>query len=69
MPVSVRARFAAASDRFRRAFSAEPRVPAASAVWYASFTWPRICGSPITIDSRLAATRNACRTASGPDNR
>ena len=30
----------------------------------ASFTWPRICGSPTTIESRLAATRNRCRTAS-----
>ena len=30
----------------------------------ASFTCPRICGSPTTIESRPAATRNRCRAAS-----
>src|SRR5262245_50943467 len=36
--------------------------PAAD-VWYASLTWPRICGSPTTRESRPAATRNRCATA------
>ena len=38
-------------------------VPVARATAKASFTWPRICGSPTTIESRLAATRKRCRTA------
>ena len=33
------------------------------AVRAASFIWPRICGSPSTIESRPEATRNAWRTA------
>ena len=40
---------------------AEP--PAASAWRTASFIWPRICGSPSTIESSPEATRNAWRTA------
>ena len=67
--VSVRARLAAATERLRSAFSTEPRLPAFSAASYASFTCPRICGSPITIESRLAATRKACRTAASPSRR
>ncbi len=43
-----------------------PATPAALARPYASFTWPRICCSPSTIESRLAETRNRCRTASPP---
>jgi hypothetical protein len=31
-------------------------VPAVRATPKASFTWPRICGSPTTMESRLAAT-------------
>ena len=69
MAVSVRARFAAATERLRSAVSTEPRLPAVSAARYASFTCPRICGSPITIESRLAATRNAWRTAASPSSR
>ena len=34
------------------------------AVAQASFTWPRICGSPSTSESSPVATRNRCRTAS-----
>ena len=40
-----------------------PSVPADSAARAASFIWPRICGSPSTIESRPEATRNAWRTA------
>ena len=58
-----------AIDRLRSAVSTDPRLPAFSAAAYASFTWPRICGSPITIESRLAATRNAWRTAASPSRR
>ena len=41
-----------------------PSVPASSATRTASFIWPRICGSPMTIESRPLATRKAWRTAS-----
>ena len=34
----------------------------------ASFIWPRICGSPSTIESRPLATRNACRAAARPSS-
>ena len=67
--VSLRARLAAEIERVRRPFSTAPRLRACSAVWYASFTWPRICDSPSTIESRLAATRKACRTAGSPSSR
>jgi hypothetical protein len=36
-----------------------------SAARTASFIWPRICGSPMTIESRPLATRKAWRMASG----
>ncbi len=41
-----------------------PSVPASRAVAQASFTWPRICGSPSTSESSPVATRNRWRTAS-----
>ena len=66
MPVSVRTRFATAKAR-RQARPRSPfAVPAASAAAKASFTWPRFCGSPTCIESRLEATRKRCRTASPP---
>ena len=34
------------------------RLPCSTAARYASFTWPRICGSPNTIESSEDATRN-----------
>ena len=40
-----------------------PASPADSAERTACFIWPRICGSPSTIESRPLATRNACVTA------
>ena len=43
-----------------------PDVFALPAAAWASFTCPRICGSPTIIESRLDATRNRCRTAARP---
>ena len=43
-----------------------PRYPHDWASAKASLTWPRICGSPSTMESRLAATRKAWSTASSP---
>ena len=64
--VSVRTRLATANARLTQRPRIPCSAPAATAASYASFTWPRICGSPSTIESRLAATRNTCRTASSP---
>ena len=64
MPVLVRTSFATANERWKSRDSVAPSVPASSARRTASFIWPRICGSPSTIESRPAATRNAWRTAS-----
>ena len=55
--------FATAKDFWKSLCSVAPRVPADSAARTASFIWPRICGSPSTMESRPEATRNACRTA------
>ena len=66
MSVSVRTRFAVANARLHRREKNEPAACAALARPYASFTWPRICCSPTTIESRLAETRNRWRTASTP---
>ena len=41
-----------------------PRRLASSAARTASFIWPRICGSPSTMESRPLATRKAWRAAS-----
>jgi hypothetical protein len=41
-----------------------PSVPASSAWRTASFIWPRIWGSPITMESSPLATRNTWRMAS-----
>ena len=64
MPVSERAFLAAAKALWRRCSSCPPTVPEALATEKASLTWPRICGSPTTMESRLAAMRKRWRTAS-----
>ena len=64
--VSVRTRLATPKAWLISAWSTGPTVPADWASAKASFTWPRICGSPRTMESRLAATRKACSTASSP---
>ena len=63
MRVVERTSFATANERWNRRCSRLPRVPADSAARAASFIWPRICGSPITIESSPEATRKAWRTA------
>ena len=59
----VRTSLATANERWNSWCSVVPSVPAASAARTASFIWPRICGSPSTIESRPQATRKAWRTA------
>ena len=66
MSVSVRTRLAVAKARLHRRDMYGPAASAALARPYASFTCPRICCSPTTMESRLAATRNRCRIASTP---
>ena len=70
LPISVWARtsFATANVRWNNRFSTSPSVPAASAWRTACFIWPRICGSPSTIESRPEATRNAWVTACSRGN-
>ena len=63
-PVSVRTRLPAANDEWKSRFSTAPAVPAAAAAACASFTWPRICGSPTISESRPAATLNRWRATS-----
>jgi len=62
--VSVRTFFATANACVNSVCRWGPTVSHACASAKASFTCPRIWGSPIIIESRLEATRNACRTAS-----
>ncbi len=65
LPMSVceRTSLATANVRWNSRFRTRPSDPAACAVRTACFIWPRICGSPSTIESRPLATRNACVTA------
>ena len=63
MSVCVRTSLATAKVRWNRRFSTRPSDPAACAERTACFIWPRICGSPRTIESRPLATRNAWVTA------
>ncbi len=67
-PISVELRtsLATANERWNICCRVVPRVPAPSASRTACFSWPRICGSPRTIESRPLATRNACRAAEAP---
>ena len=55
-----------AKARLHRRDMYGPAACTALARPYASFTWPRICCSPTTIESRLAATRKRWRIASTP---
>ncbi len=66
MLVSVRTRLATENDLWKQRWSTCPAAPTAAAIAYCSFSCPRICGSPTTIESRLAATRKRWRTASRP---
>ena len=67
-PIAVRERtsFAVWSARESVRCSTAPTVPARRATSYASFTWPRICGSPSTSESSDDATPNRCLTAPPP---
>ena len=62
--VDVRTSLATENERWNNWCSVVPSVPAASASRTACFIWPRICGSPSTIESSPEATRKACRAAS-----
>ena len=66
VPISVvlRTSLATANVRWNRWLSISPMPPASRDSFSACFIWPRICGSPSTIESSPLATRNACRTAS-----
>ncbi len=54
MAVVERTSFATAKVRWNSLCSSVPSVPASSATRAACFIWPRICGSPSTIESRPA---------------
>ncbi len=64
-PISVwlRTSLATAKVRWNSWCRWVPSASASCATRAASFIWPRICGSPSTIESRPEATRNAWRTA------
>ena len=62
--VDVRTSLATENERWNSWCSVVPSVPAWSASRTACFIWPRICGSPSTIESRPDATRNTWRAAS-----
>ncbi len=64
IPVSVRTFLATAKAWVKRVWSVGPTVSHDWASAKASFTWPRIWGSPTIIESRLALTRKAWCTAS-----
>ena len=68
MSVCVRTSLATAKVRWNSRFSTSPSAPADSACRTACFIWPRICGSPSTIESSPLATRNACATARSRGN-
>ena len=56
--VSVRTRLATENVVWKRRFSNAPAVPACWAARYASFSWPRIWGSPRIRESSPDATEN-----------
>ena len=64
-PISVELRtsLATENERWNSWCSVVPSVPAPSASRTACFIWPRICGSPSTIESSPLATRKAWRAA------
>ena len=61
--VVLRISLATANERWKSWCRWVPIAPACCAVRAASFIWPRICGSPSTIESSPDATRKACLTA------
>ena len=65
-PISVQLRTSLATEKLRwnSWCSVLPSAPAASASFTARLSWPRICGSPSTMESSPAATRKAWRAAS-----
>ena len=63
MSVSVRTRFATENERWKSFSSTTPSEPARLAVPYACLSWPRIWGSPSTMESSPLATRMRWRTA------
>ena len=62
MPVSLCARLPTLSAFWNSSCSVGP-APPSRAVAYARRSWPRICDSPMTIESSPQATSNRCRTA------
>ena len=68
LPISVELRtsLATANERWNICCRVVPSVPAPSASRTACLSWPRICGSPRTIESSPLATRKACRAAEAP---
>ena len=58
--VSVRTRLPTPNAQWNVLLSSGPCTCRSVAAWKASFTWPRICGSPTTSESSPAATRNRC---------
>ena len=63
IPVRVCTRLPTRSACCDSSCSVRPTVPAVSAAAYAARSWPRICASPMTIESSPAATANRCWTA------
>ena len=68
MPISVQVRtsLATANERWNNWCSVVPSVPAVSASRTACLNWPRICGSPSTIERQAAGDRKVCRAARRP---
>ncbi len=64
--VSVRTRLALPKAAAQTRVSSPRAAPMRCASSKASFTWPRICGSPSTIESRLADTRKRWCSAASP---
>ena len=59
--VSVRTRLATEKARWKNGSSVLETAPTSRATVYDSLTWPRICGSPTTMESSDEATRNRWR--------
>ena len=69
MRVCVRTRLATENAVCISRFRYGPVTRCSSAARYASLSWPRICGSPSTSESRPQATANTCWTAGVPCRR
>ena len=59
----VRTSFATEKVRWKSLLATAPACPPARPTRTACLNWPRICGSPSTIESSPLATRKACLTA------